>query len=436
MDILAIHPVDDANKSITGCPNQEIRSKLKGLINGRSIQLKNYGFDSSLIKTDQLAPCFTKSEKMNPLGAHLITQYYLGKSTNKELSSFNLNHPKDIEVLMRYIDRSKPFVLTIVCGGRHRTPVLVYKDNVVIMESLGTSKSKVGKNSVAQIVGAFHHVKGDFNFFVPSENRQSDSISCDTDAAIVANKFLKDPENFINHISGQDMLELQIHHDMIINEPEKNDDYFRSCQDRVVMQFRASPPEVEKFTQAISKLTTSPEKFSKTPISKKRQPYEGEQESVFNYALRNSGIASFLIEDTDEERRKKEEVVKELSSIFNADLNVNDEWSIKQSHRNKALDFRRAKLMRVASEMAKIANSQELLHTVIESSGLVLVLDHYKENEICDVDVQRELILFLQQQMTIDRSLNINEAADKYQVSLHDIEILLNAARMNGETEE
>ena len=223
---------------------------------------------------------------------------------------------------------------------------------------------------------------------------------------------------------------------MIINEPEKNDDYFRSCQDRVVMQFRASPPEVEKFTQAISKLTTSPEKFSKTPISKKRQPYEGEQESVFNYALRNSGIASFLIEDTDEERRKKEEVVKELSSIFNADLNVNDEWSIKQSHRNKALDFRRAKLMRVASEMAKIANSQELLHTVIESSGLVLVLDHYKENEICDVDVQRELILFLQQQMTIDRSLNINEAADKYQVSLHDIEILLNAARMNGETEE
>ena len=38
--------------------------------------------------------------------------------------------------------------------------------------------------------------------------------------------------------------------------------------------------------------------------------------------------------------------------------------------------------------------------------------------------------------MTIDRSLNINEAADKYQVSLHDIEILLNAARMNGETEE
>ena len=436
MDILAIHPVDDANKSITGYPNQEIRSKLKCLINGRSVQLKNYGFDSSLIKTDQLAPCFTKSEKMNPLGSHIITRYYLGKSTNKELSSFNLNHPKDIEVLMRYIDRSKPFVLTIVCGGRHRTPVLVYKDNVVIMESLGTSKSKVGKNSVAQIVGAFHHAKGDFNFFVPSENRQSDSISCDTDAAIVANKFLKDPENFINHISGQDMLELQIHHDMIINEPEKNDDYFRSCHDRVVMQFRASPPEVEKFTQAISKLTTSPEKFSKTPISKKRQSYEGEQESVFNYALRNSGIASFLIEDTDEERRKKEEIVKELSSIFNADLNVNDEWSIKQSHRNKALDFRRAKLMRVASEMAKIANSQELINTVLESSGLALVLEHYKENEICDIDVQRELILFLQQQMTIDRTLNINEAADKYQVSLHDIEVLLNAARMNDETEE
>ena len=151
--------------------------------------------------------------------------------------------------------------------------------------------------------------------------------------------------------------------------------------------------------------------------------------------MRNSGIASFLIEDTDETKRKKEEIIKELSSIFNTDLNLNDEWSIKQSHRNKALDFRRAKLMRAASEMAKTANKQELINTVLESSGLALVLDHYKENEICDINLQRELILFLQQQMTIDRSLNINEAADKHQVSLHDIEVLLNAARVNGETE-
>ena len=89
-----------------------------------------------------------------------------------------------------------------------------------------------------------------------------------------------------------------------------------------------------------------------------------------------------------------------------------------------------------APTKVEIANSQELIDTVIKSSGLALVLDHFKESEIFDINVQRELILFLQQQMTIDKRLNINEAADINQVSLHDIEVLLNAARRNGETEE
>ena len=89
-----------------------------------------------------------------------------------------------------------------------------------------------------------------------------------------------------------------------------------------------------------------------------------------------------------------------------------------------------------APTKVEIANSQELIDTVIMSSGLALALDHFKESEIFDINVQRELILFLQQQMTIDKRLNINEAADINQVSLHDIEVLLNAARRNGETEE
>lgn len=430
-----MNPIGDTSKSMLGHPNQEIKSKLEGRFNGNRVQLINYGLDSSLIKTDQVAPCFSKSEKVNPLGAHLITRYYLGKSSNKELSSYSLNSPKDIEVLMRHVDRSKPFALTVLSGGMHQTPVLVYKDNIVIMESLGTSKSKVGKNSVAQIVGAFNHVNGNLNFFVPFENRQLDSISCGVDSAIVANKFLKDPDRFIDHILDQDMVEFQVHHNMIIDDPEKSDDYFRSCDGSAVMQFRSSPPEVEKFTQSISKLMSSPEKFSKTSVSKKRQPYEGEQESVLNYALRNSGIASFMIKGNDESKRKKKEVMEELSSVFNADLNFNDEWCVKQSHRNKALDFRREKLIRITSQMTKIASSQELVDTVLESSGLALVLDHYKEIEICDIDVQNKLILFLQQQITIDRSLS-GDVVDRNQVSLHDIEISLNAARMKGETEE
>ena len=431
-----MNPIGDTSKLILGHSKQETKSELEGRFNGKRVRLINYGLDSSVIKTDHVAPCFTKSEKMNPLGAHIVTRYYSDKNSNKKLSSYNLNSPKDIEVLMRHVDRSKPFVLIAVCGGMHRTPTLVYRNNIMVMESLGSTKSKVGRNSVAQIVGAFNQVEGDFHFFTPSDNRQLDSISCGVDAANVANKFLKDPDGFIGHVLGQDMVKIQVHHDMILNEPEKDDDYFRSCHGSTVMQFRSSPPVVEKFTQSISKLMNSPEKFSKTLVSKKRQSYEGEQESVLNYALRNSGIASFMIKDTDEGRRRKQEVMKELSSVFNADLNFNDEWSIKQSHRNKALDFRREKLIRVASQIAKTASSQELIDTIIESSGLALILNAYEENEICDVDVQKKLILFLRQQMTIDRSLNVKEIADKNQVLLRDIEISLNAARVKGKTDK
>ena len=149
--------------------------------------------------------------------------------------------------------KTNPYGMIIVASDKHRTAVVVKGNNVVILESLGTS-THVGKNSISQISLAIKNIPGqEYNIFAPAQVRQADSVSCGTDAFVTLKEALR-IEDLFTFIEGQKTKPLTLSSDNITDPIEQNDPFYRETN-ITIKEFPFLPEEIVKYSQAFSKIS-------------------------------------------------------------------------------------------------------------------------------------------------------------------------------------
>lgn len=383
----------------------------------------------------------TSLQKTNPLGAHLLQHYYSSNISHSTEESkvnypfFNLNSPKDIPLMLEAckLEGLETFGFIVVCGGRHRTPVMVDNNNVYIFESLGTERSKVGINSVAQISAGFNQYNPDqFNLVTFKKNRQVDSVSCGSDSFITLKQAFRIKDKLEPFIETQAQAELKLTQNNIIDSEEKNDSFFRL--NSTVRQIEDMPPEIAKYSQSNSAIENYPRKYE---IVK-------DNESLAQYANRHKKISSLptteKIEFSIEKIEKNIPSDEEASQEKPKNLSLNKRKMIVT---NYAIGYRREKHERILNDYTKEYDLEKIKNITRISSGIDLILKHVENisNDILPIDQvemtakeksESELVdVYLQEEIVKDREKNKENIAPKGSYSLTELASALKAKRLD-----
>ena len=360
----------------------------------------------------------TVQEKLNPLGAHLIQHYY--KSKLDTFPVFNLNTAKDIPVLLNRISENHTVGLTVVTRGRHRTPIVFKNGKAIILESLGTETSKVGKGAVAMLAIAIEASEKKYQIFTVQKNRQVDALSCGIDANQVLKQAFRNSDDLFSQFDNKDKETKTFEFaqaDLIDPDPRTDSFYQRELPVQVI-QSSASPSYIAKYTQSMSAICKLPEKHS--AVSYNSAIYK---ETLLEYANRHSITTAFP---------KMSGGVKE-AKVISVDLGNKSEEirlnKMQMTQMNSSIASKRKKLALVTVAMLHNLSCDQISDIIYESSGLKFLMGNRPLSEVLKHPSGGALIKkFLDEQKTVDRDQN-NDVADLNQVSLRDIQSTFSTSR-------
>ena len=353
----------------------------------------------------------TVEEKVNPLGAHLIHHYY--KSKLDKFPVYNVNTAKDISVLLKHLPPDQAIGLNVVTMGRHRTPIVFRKDQAVILESLGTETSKVGKGAVAQLAIAIEASGKKYQIFTVQKNRQVDALSCGIDANQVLKQAFRNTDDLFNQFEdkGKEAHTFEFTQNDIFDPSSRSDSFYQRDVPVQVVQSIASPTYITKYSQSMSAICKLPGKHDPLPSSR-----ESYKETLMEYANRHSITTAFP---------KVSGGIKE-EKIISVDLGNKSEEvrlnKMQMTQMNSAIAGKRKKLALITVSMLHNLSCHQLDEIIYESSGLSLIMGKQSlSTALTDPQAGPLIRQFLKEQKTIDRDQN-NGVADLNQISLGDIE--------------
>lgn len=313
----------------------------------------------------------TASQKANPLGAHLLNHYYSNNNI-KGLEQKKINYPvfalnsaKEIPLIMLCAQKEglQTYGLIVVSGGRHRTPIMINDNKAFVIESLGTSKSKVGINSVAQVALGIQHsqvtLDGIYTF---KDNRQVDSQSCGSDSFIALKQIFRIKDKLNHFVEKEEIAILSLGNASIIDKEEKNDDFFKGNVN--VIQLKNLPPDIAKYTQT----QTGVENYDYRNAILTNPNYNKENqdpENVSQYAKKHLKISSVPLPNKKTYVQLKDEAIE---------LNAR-----KMLFSNAALEKRRIKHNDLLTIMASTISENEIKEIIKESSGINLINHHLND---------------------------------------------------------
>ncbi len=309
----------------------------------------------------------TDQQKLNPVGAHLLSHYYTTHDSRKtdgadkkvKYPIYNLNSAKDIPLLMNCAAKEglTTYGIVVVTGGRHRTPLMIDNNEAYIFESLGTSKSKVGINSVAQIGIAIKKANLNINnIYSFKDARQVDSCSCGSDSFIALKQAFNMKDNLGEFVKNETKEMLTLNQQRIIDKNETADPFFSA--DVNIIQLKNLPPDVAKYAQSTT--TIQNYDYKSAPISSSSDVKNKEPETMREYTLRHQKISTIPLEGTHE--------------IAGQALKARKMITV-----NAALEQRRNKHARVLTELAKKSSPNQIKEIIKESSGINLISKHLQE---------------------------------------------------------
>ena len=315
---------------------------------------------------------------------------------------YNINDPKDTPLIMSCESQSETYGMIIVAGGRHRTPVIVIGNDVVILESLGTSKSKVGVNSVAQIALAMSRVPGkSYNIYTPAGNRQVDSVSCGTDSFLALKEGLRLGDGLFESITSQPQRDLNMSITNVIDVKEKADSFYDNGNISV-KQFDSLPPEIAKYSQSMSSIKGLSIKDEEIIVNSTKR--DKEHETVAEYAKRNAAVSV-----VDDKGKPSKDVGIE---IFGSQEVVRLKGT-KETITNSAIEKRRAKHKTITKNMTSTLTSTKVDDIIRESSGINLILAnsdklpaslfHAADTENANIPLSRRIDEYIADQKHIQR---------------------------------
>ena len=166
---------------------------------------------------------------------------------------FVVNDPREIPIIMKMMEGGdETYGIITITGGRHHTPIIVKGKEAIILESLGTTKSKVGLMCAAQIAMAINQdPENQYTIYTPANNRQLDEYSCGTDSFLAMKEGLKMGDRLFTHLRGQALTDVEATKAQIFNPKERGDDAFYD-KSTTVKQFPTLPPEIAKYSQSMT----------------------------------------------------------------------------------------------------------------------------------------------------------------------------------------
>jgi hypothetical protein len=312
----------------------------------------------------------TKEQKANPLGAHLLNHYYTNQSIKtleqKKFSHpvFTLNSPKDLPLIMHCARQEglSTYGIVVVSGGRHRTPIMIDNNRAFVFESLGTSKSKVGINSVAQVALALNHSEVPLDsIYTFRDNRQVDSQSCGSDSFIALKEAFRIKDKLNDFVENEAKATLKLNNDSIIDKEEKSDAFFMGGVE--VVQLKNLPPEIAKYSQTQSAIESYD--YRSTTLADPSFNQENHSpETVSQYAKKYLRVSSIPLSDKKPVQLGNENIeLKSRKLIFS----------------NSALEKRRIKHDALLTRMASTLSESEIKDIIKESSGINLISRHLND---------------------------------------------------------
>jgi hypothetical protein len=238
---------------------------------------------------------YSKTDKLRPVGALMLNRYL--SIQHKNYQGYVVLNPVDLPALTNAKkDSHSPFVFSVLTGKRHWTPVIIDNQSAYILESLGSEKSNVGKNSITQIALALSQSKIT-SFFTTQTARQFGKVGCGTDCFCVLRSFAKHPELLLSDLkkSAQKALTqtaFQADSKLIIDSQEKEMPFFKEKSAISVFVLPALPAKITRLTenidtahQQIQKMTG--EQLSNTLVSASD---ESKKENISDYLMRTKSI--------------------------------------------------------------------------------------------------------------------------------------------------
>lgn len=310
----------------------------------------------------------TAEQKLNPLGAHLLNHYYTTQNI-KTLEQKKINYPiyvlssaKEIPLLMKCAEKEglMTYGMVVVSGGRHRTPIMIDKSKAYIIESLGTSKSKVGINSAAQVAMGLKQADVPLEaIYTFKDNRQVDSQSCGSDSFIALKQAFRIKDSLDSFVAKEEKITLVLNNESVIDQEEKNDAFFKKPVELV--QLKNLPPEIAKYSQTQSAV----ENYDyKTATLGHPNTKDHASETVSEYAKKHSKISTIPL-NTEKEVHFRDQVLNLKSRKF--------------VYANSALEKRRIKHDELLKNMATSLNEESIAEIIKESSGINLISRHLHE---------------------------------------------------------
>ncbi|KTD61588.1 hypothetical protein [Legionella spiritensis] len=256
--------------------------------------------------------------KLSTKGMYLLHDYYKGKSSGSH-PVYVLNHYSDLAVMIAIAPKDTIYGVIIKNGGLlHKTPIIAKNNQFIILDSLGVTGTIYAK-PLQQELGKCLDELGIKRAAITNVDfqRQSDFVSCGTEAFLVMKEALK-----------------------------LGDLLFTLYQNQPVNYV---PPEIAKYTQGIARLW---------PVCKKGV--------TTNLSQTVSGLKMLSIPVNKSGSHLKSETLK---SYVDRHAFINGKF-------NLAVDSRRNKHRVILQSLLKAKDKNTLTKMAMEASGLNFLLSH------------------------------------------------------------
>jgi hypothetical protein len=270
------------------------------------------------VKFSNIDDLMADDDKLSTKGMYLLHDYYKGKSSGS-YPVYVLNHYSDLVVMITIAPKDTIYGVIIKNGGLpHKTPIIAKNNEYILLDSLGATGTIYAKTLQQELekclneLGITHATITNVDY-----QRQSDFVSCGTEAFLVMKEALK-----------------------------LGDSLFTLYQNQPVNYV---PPEIAKYTQGIARLW---------PVCKKG--------ITTNLSQTVSGLKMLSIPVNKSGSHVKSETLK---SYVDRHASPNGKF-------NLAVDNRRAKHREILQVLLATKEEKTLTKMAMEASGLNSLLSH------------------------------------------------------------